>query len=65
MVLQAGADIVAPQGIPDQKRLGKDCITDLHELQSYVRQLLEAYPAGFNLSTLKRKIKAKSARAVV
>ncbi|CEM22527.1 unnamed protein product [Vitrella brassicaformis CCMP3155] len=46
-------------GIPDQKRAGKDCITDLEELKRYLATLLVLYPNGFNLSTLKRKIKAK------
>eukprot|EP00745_Piridium_sociabile_P012605 TRINITY_DN19233_c0_g3_i2.p1 TRINITY_DN19233_c0_g3~~TRINITY_DN19233_c0_g3_i2.p1 ORF type:complete len:508 (-),score=41.81 TRINITY_DN19233_c0_g3_i2:208-1731(-) len=46
-------------GIPDQKRARRNCITDIDELQQYILALLKIYTSGFNLSTLKRKIKMK------
>ncbi|PFH32885.1 hypothetical protein BESB_014980 [Besnoitia besnoiti] len=45
-------------GLPDEKRRGKKCITDIREIQVCVEHLLQLHPTGFTLSTLKRKLKA-------
>ncbi|KEP64990.1 UNVERIFIED_CONTAM: hypothetical protein HHA_244360 [Hammondia hammondi] len=44
-------------GLPDAKRRGKKCITDITEIQYCIDYLLQMYPSGFTLSTLKRKLK--------
>ncbi|PHJ20800.1 ost-hth associated domain protein [Cystoisospora suis] len=45
-------------GLPDEKRRGKKCITDIREIQVCIQHLLQLHPEGFTLSTLKRKLKA-------
>nr|CEL66065.1 TPA: hypothetical protein BN1204_018920 [Neospora caninum Liverpool] len=44
-------------GLPDAKRRGKKCITDIREIQVCIEYLLQRHPTGFTLSTLKRKLK--------